>query len=75
MLDHNPLARAVEGGRYEAMAPDTLDLADRMGLATNALTNVWLPEEKWGLGFVVELEFLGARERLDSYPIESLIRY
>ena len=25
--------------------------------------------------FLVELEFLSARERLSSYPIESLIRY
>ncbi len=54
MLNHNPFARAVGGERYEAMAPDTLDLAGRMDLATNALTNVWFSEEGWGLGFVVD---------------------
>ena len=52
-LDHNPMTRAIEGERYQAMVPDTLDIADRMKLALNALTNVWLPEEKWALCFVV----------------------
>ena len=28
-----------------------------------------------GLGFVVELEFLAGRKRLDGYEVESLIRY
>ena len=28
-----------------------------------------------GLGFVVELEFLAGRQRLDGYEVESLIRY
>ena len=43
MLDHNPLAASVKGERYEASVPDTLDLADRMGLAVNAMTNVCFP--------------------------------
>ena len=55
MLDHNPLAASVKGERYEASVPDTLDLADRMGLAVNALTNVWFPSERFALGFNVEL--------------------
>lgn len=55
MLDHNPIAKCTIGERYEAYVPDTLDLADRMGLAVNALTNVWFPEEKWALGFIVDL--------------------
>ena len=54
MLDHNPIAKCTIGERYETDVPDTLDLADRMGLAVNALTNVWYPEEKWALGFVVD---------------------
>ena len=54
MLDHNPLAASVKGERYEASVPDTLDLADRMGLAVNAMTNVWFPSERFALGFNVE---------------------
>ena len=50
MLDHNPLAASVKGERYEASVPDTLDLADRMGLAVNAMTNVWFPSERFALG-------------------------
>ncbi len=52
---HDPMARAVDGERYEALVPDTLDLADRMGLSLNALTSAWLPEERWALGFNVDL--------------------
>jgi hypothetical protein len=55
MLDHNPMEACTRGERYEADVPDTLDLADRMSLAINALTNVWYPDEKWALGFVVDL--------------------
>jgi len=54
VLDYNPIATCTVGGRYEADVPDTLNLAYRMGLAVNALTNVWYPEEKWALGFVVD---------------------
>ena len=50
----NPMKKAVTGHYYEAMAPDTLDLADRMALAINALTNVWIPEEKYALQFNVD---------------------
>ena len=39
MLNHNPMASCTLGERYEAEVPDTLDLADRMGLAINALTH------------------------------------
>jgi adenine phosphoribosyltransferase len=28
-----------------------------------------------GFGFIVELGFLGARKKLDTYPVESLIQY
>lgn len=55
MLDHNPMVKCLEGERYTAQAPDTLDLADRMALAINALTNVWLPNEKWALEFDVDM--------------------
>lgn len=34
MLDHNPIAKCTIGERYEAHVPDTLDLADRMGLGS-----------------------------------------
>ena len=54
MLDNNPIAECTVGQRYEVEVPDTLDLALRMALAVNALTNVWYPEEKWALGFVVD---------------------
>lgn len=54
MLDHHPTARCTTGEHYETDAPDTLDLAGRMGLAVNALTGVWNPAERWALGFVVD---------------------
>ena len=54
MLNHNPMAACTLGERYEAEVPDTLDLADRMGLAITALTNVWDPQAKWGLKFIVD---------------------
>lgn len=50
----NPMEKAIAGDHYEAMVPDTLDLADRMSLAINVLTNVWIPEEKYSLQFVVD---------------------
>jgi adenine phosphoribosyltransferase len=28
-----------------------------------------------GFGFIVELDFLNGREKLDGYPVESLIHY
>ena len=55
MLDYNPMRGCLEGHRYTATVPDTLNLADRMSLAINALTNVWNPAEKWALGFVVDM--------------------
>ena len=71
MLDHNPHASCIVGARYEARVPDTLDLADRMGLAINALTNVWWPEQKWALGFFVDvssgLPVLFQNDVTDSY--------
>ena len=54
MLNHNPMAKCTDGERYETEVPDTLDLADRMGLAINALTHVWNPDEKWALAFNVD---------------------
>ena len=55
MLAHNPMANCTVGSRYEADVPDTLDLAERMGLAVHALTNVWHPEEGYALAFNVDL--------------------
>jgi len=52
-LEHNPMAKAIVGQRYEAMVPDTLDIAGRMELALNALTNLWFPEEKYANVFGV----------------------
>ena len=54
MPDRNPIQNATDGERYETSQPGTLDLAERMSLAVNALTNVWFPEERWALGFIVE---------------------
>lgn len=54
MLKKNPLTLCVEGNRYTKQVPDTLDLAERMGLALNALTNVWMPEQRWALPFIVD---------------------
>ena len=78
MLDYNPIATCTVGERYEADVPDTLNLAHRMGLAVNALTNVWYPEEKWALGFVVDFSrrpaVLFPRLDVDSYlPYEGKV--
>lgn len=54
MLGYDPTALCLKGERYTVSAPDTLDLADRMALALNALTNVWWPEERWAQGFLVD---------------------
>lgn len=54
MLQYHPTAFCLQGERYQAYAPDTLDLADRMALAINALTNVWYKEERWAQGFLVD---------------------
>jgi hypothetical protein len=54
MLSHNPMSANICGHRHTTDMPDTLDLADRMSLAINALTNVWFPDEKWALGFTVD---------------------
>jgi hypothetical protein len=70
-LDHQPNQRAIEGERYGAMVPDTLDLADRMALAVNALTQAWFPEEKWALGFRVYFSYkppvLAINHATDAY--------
>ena len=47
----NPMLGALEGERYTAEAPDTLDLAERMGLAVNALPNVFDAGERQALYF------------------------
>jgi len=62
VLDHNPIKRVTVGQRYKAQVPDTLDLADRMALAVNALSNVWRPERQWALEFVT---------RFDTQPATS----
>ena len=49
----NPMNGALVGERYTAQVPDSLDLADRMALAVNALTNVFNPSEKYALYFTV----------------------
>lgn len=70
-LEHNPSAGALEGERYPALVPDTLDLADRMKLAVNALTNVFDEREKNALYFVVTLAHKPPRlifnNRMDAY--------
>ena len=38
MLNYDPTELCLKGERYPTRAPDTLYLADRMGLALNALT-------------------------------------
>ena len=54
MTAHNPFAKCTNGDRYVSEVPDTLDLADRMGLAINPLTNVWDPDEGFALRFCVD---------------------
>ncbi len=53
-LKHTPSEKALQGGRYRASFPDTLDVAERMRLAINALTNAFIPEERWALAFEVD---------------------
>jgi hypothetical protein len=54
MLTYTPTAKSLIGERYPATSPDTLDLAERMGAAIHALTNVWYPDECWAQGFLVD---------------------
>jgi hypothetical protein len=54
MLNYDPTELCLKGERYPTRAPDTLDLADRMGLALNALTSVWYPQERWAQGFLTD---------------------
>lgn len=49
-----PTQSVLHGQRYRAAVPDTLDLADRMALAVNALTNPFIPSERWALEFDVD---------------------
>ena len=71
VLNHNPTERVADGQRYEVDVPDTLDLAARLGLAVNALTNVWFPREHWALGFNVDFSrrpaVLKINHRTDAY--------
>jgi hypothetical protein len=53
-LKHIPTEKVLQGNRYHTSFPDTLDLAERMGLAINALTNAFIPEERWALAFEVD---------------------
>ena len=53
-LNYNPLLQCLKGKRYEALVPDTLDLAKRAAKAVNALTNVWNPAEGWALNFIAD---------------------
>ena len=54
MLDHHPTAACIRGEFWQASVPDTLDLAERMALAVNALTGVWNPDERWSLAFKLD---------------------
>lgn len=54
MLLHSPTEHCIRGSRRIVDVPDTLDLADRMALAINALANVWFPAERWALAFNVD---------------------
>ena len=47
--------RAYEGGRYEAMVPDTLDLQERAALAVNVLTESTDPEADYEMYWLVHL--------------------
>ena len=67
MLDYDPTAMGLDGQSYHSLAPDTLDLADRMALAVNALTNVWYPAERWGQGFLTDISH---HRCVPQYPTE-----
>jgi hypothetical protein len=53
-LRYMPSEKTLQGERYRASFPDTLDLVERMRLAINALTNAFIPEERWALAFEVD---------------------
>ncbi len=54
LLKTNPIEAVLEGERYQASVPDTLDLVARMDLAINALVNAFVPSERWALAFNVD---------------------
>ena len=44
-----------DGISYQQITPNTLDLAERLSLAINALTRAWIPEENWALAFNIDM--------------------
>lgn len=68
---NNPILGALEGERYTTQVPDTLDLAERMALAVNALTNVFDARERQALYFTAHFScrppVLTANHPMDAF--------
>ena len=55
-MDISSISKQVPDGiSYQVKNPNTLDLAERLTLAINALTRAWIPEENWALAFNVDM--------------------
>ena len=55
-MDISSIAKQIPDGiSYQQKTPNTLDLAERLSLAINALTRAWVPEENWALAFNVDM--------------------
>ena len=55
LLGYTPSSSIIEGKRYKAYSPDTLDLAERLELAIIPATNRYYTEERWHMGFLTFL--------------------
>ncbi|MEE2884919.1 MAG: hypothetical protein VX701_04410 [Chloroflexota bacterium] len=53
-LNYNPVLQCLNGSRYKAPVPDTLDLAGRAAKSVNALTSAWNPVEGFALNFIAD---------------------
>ena len=64
---------AIEPGERVLIVDDLIAIGGTAAAAARLVESVG--GQVAGLGFVVELTFLGGRERLEGYPVESLIKY
>lgn len=64
---------AVAPGERTLIVDDVLATGGTASAATRLVER--LGAEVTGLGFILELGFLGGREKLDGHPIVSLVRY
>ena len=63
-MKYNPVEKCIDCSRYKTKMPDTLDLAKRLEIGINALTNSWVPSEDWALCFLISFAYKKGSSRL-----------